>query len=99
MKCPTLTTFIIKFLNRFGVTTISSGIDESVMVAFTGDDPTVMCNVLFKDLRKMTSHLSGVLFELTHTRISGYMGVIECRPEDLGDISNRLGVWLEMIRK
>lgn len=91
---------IIKFLNRLNVTTVSSRIEDFVTITFTGKDPFLMSELIFKHLRAMTENYTGVHLELSYSSdIGDTMGIVELPTEFLDDFSTRVGIWLEMLHK
>ena len=94
---------IVKFLNRLSVTTISSYLDgDFASITFTSHDSAQMAELLFKHLHEMTAHMDGVHLELSFDSFDakvGFSGLIEVRAEDIDDLSSRVGVWLEQLRK
>ena len=86
---------LLKFLNKLGVRTLSSYLDpEFAQVAFTGTYKEIS-ELLFEHIKPMTDHLPWVHLELSYESLTGYVGVIEVRFEDLDDVSNRVGCWMD----
>lgn len=91
---------LVKFLNRLGVTTVSSHLDsEFASIEFTGTDYKAMSELMFEHIKSMTTHLDYVGMELSYDTLMGFVGGIEVRASALDDLSTRVGCWLEMLHK
>ena len=91
---------IVKTLNRLGVKTVRSFLDIDIAeVTFTGTKYETMSDLLFNHIGTMTAHLGWVHLELTYDTLTGFVGTIEVRSEDLDDFSSRFLVWFEMMHK
>jgi len=89
---------LIKFLNRLNVTTESTYIDaHMVTVTFFGEYPT-MADLLFKHFKEMFGHIDGVRLEMSW-RSKRFLGSVWVPLSSLDEVSSRIGIWLEMLRK
>lgn len=89
---------LVKFLNRLGVTTVSSGFgQEGFHVAFAGDYRG-MAELLFGHVRAMTRHIEGFSLEMLASGES-LIGVIRGPEGSLDEASRRIGGWMEIMGK
>jgi len=91
---------LIKFINKMGVTTVSSRKGSDIahaQVRVVGDHETLV-SVLFKQIQPMLAHMEQAYVQITF-QDGAWTGVVGVKEKDLDDLTHRVGCWLEMLHK
>jgi hypothetical protein len=90
---------LIKFLNKMGVTTVSSRKGSDIahaQVRMVGDYETLV-SVLFRQIQPMIAHMEQSYVQITFQ--DTWVGTVGVKLKDLDDLTHRVGCWLEMLHK
>jgi hypothetical protein len=91
---------LIKFLNKMGVTTVSSregGEFAPIQVRMVGT-PENLVDVLFRQIQPMIVHMEQSHVQITYVD-GAWVGTVSVKLSDLHDLTQRVGCWLEMLHK
>jgi hypothetical protein len=95
---------LVKFLNKMGVETVSSGegcitpkVECPAFVTMRGEYP-VLVDVLFRQIQPMVAHIQDAYLQVLW--MNGFWaGTLQIPVGNLEDVTKRVGCWLEMLHK
>jgi hypothetical protein len=92
---------LIKFLNKMGVTTVSSRKGDEVghaQVRMVSPTHEALVDVLFRQIHPMIAHMEQSYVQITF-QDGAWTGTVGVKKKDLDDLTHRVGCWLEMLHK